>query len=262
MPDYSALGNFDPNMMRDQKYKEVVNAALQMKQNAEEVLRSQPKIAQPVQPQPENKQDNKSVILTEKLPNDNPSDFKMSDFTNVQKYDPNSPVSKMQNPQVGTVQSVGSIWMSKEDMKKYFATKNIFKIKILNEQNYKTYRFRSIGSEQQEKLYRMSNDLANFYPLMLAEENEIEGMDDDKPTKVLLRDGKHYKHVSELMTDYRREIAFMCLGIEYDEFDKLEQFSDPEYTVQDVWGINDVITGLLERSLQGTSYFRIAFNQL
>jgi len=146
MPDYSALGNFDPNMMRDQKYKEVVNAALQMKQNAEEVLRSQPKIAQPVQPQPENKQDNKSVILTEKLPNDNPSDFKMSDFTNVQKYDPNSPVSKMQNPQVGTVQSVGSIWMSKEDMKKYFATKNIFKIKILNEQNYKTYRFRSIGS--------------------------------------------------------------------------------------------------------------------
>lgn len=261
MVDYSALGNFDPNMMRDPQYKYAVNQALQIQENAKDVLRSEG-IKSQMQPEQKPQPENQHTIINTKSPNDNPSDFKMSDFTNVQKYEADSAIAKMQNPQVGTVQSVGSIWMSKEDMKKYFATKNIFKIKIRNEQNCKIYRFRSIGSEEQEKLYRMSNDLANFYPLMLAEENTIEGMDDDKPVKVLSRDGKNYKHVSELMTDYRREISLMCLGIDYDEYEKLEQFSDPEYTVQDIWGINDIITGILDRALQGTSYFRIAFNQL
>ena len=259
------LGNYDPEMMRDPAYRKMVEEAKALMSNARQVIRSnenKPQTQAPT-PTPEQTPTTKEgqVVLSEPQKLNQPIDFNLSDFQNMMRLDNNSTISKMQNIPTGGNKPIGSIWMGKDEMKKYFACKNIFKVKIVNQVRYNTYRFHSINSEQQQILFRMVEDIRNFYPLMVTEGAEIdEGR--DKPTKVLVRDGKNYRHISEIMVDYRKEIAFMCLGIEYEDFERLEMFSDPNYTILDIWGINDILDGILERALSGTSYFLIPSDKL
>lgn len=96
---------------------------------------------------------------------------------------------------------------------------------------------------------------------MLLEKNTKEDIE-GKEQPVLIRNGQYYFKMSELEQDYRKLIADICLGISPDDYDILEQWSDPEYTVYDIWGINDILDGIMERAINGTSYFRIAFRQL
>ena len=254
------LGNYDPEMMRDPAYRKLVEDSKQIMGNARSVIRAnenKPPEQKPEQPPTKEGQ----VVLSEPQKLNQPIDFNLSDFNNVMRLDNNSTISKMQSVQTGGNKPIGSIWMSKEEMKKYFACKNIFKVKILNEIRYNTYRFHSLGAEQQEILFRMVDDIRNFHPLLVTEGNEIdEGK--ETPTRVLVRDGKNYKYLAELMIDYRKEIALMCLGVEYEEFDRLEMYSDPNYTILDIWGINDIIDGVLDRALTGTSYFLIPSEKL
>ena len=99
--------------------------------------------------------------------------------------------------------------------------------------------------------------MRGFYTLMQLEGNTYEDIE-GKERPMLLRNGKKYRQVSKLENDYKKKLAKMVLNISEEDYPKLEQFSDPDLTVMDIWGLKDILDSILERAVSGASYFRIA----
>lgn len=257
--EYADLEGFDPNKMNDPKYVELVKEARQIKDNADEVKRSQSmqgvsnQVAIQETKQEEKKPEPKPIIEDIK-PKSN--DFLQSDFIEQEKYNANSQISKMLDSDQKS-KPINSMWISKGQFKKYISAKSVFKIKEKDIERYRTYRYHAIGDTEIERLRQMAEDLRLFYNLMQVEQTYFEDREGIKKA-VLRRNGKYYNQFSKLETDYRKELAKMCLGIDEKEFSELEMFSDPDYTVHDIWGLADILDGILERAVAGSSYFRIA----
>jgi hypothetical protein len=260
--ELSKLENFDLELYnRDPNYRKIVDDARRIKANADEVLRDQGKTSVP---QFEDiKQDPKFTKVTEVLEppktipkNEVTTDFTFKDLVNIEKYDPNSPITKQLTSNKNVI--VNGMWTDRAVLKKYWATKKHIKIKIANEDRFNTYTFRSVNEEQLKELQQMAEDTNNFYGLVMFEKaNYVNSKEEKVPA--LFRNGRYYTKISELQSDYRKQLCFICLGIPEEEYETLEQFSDPEYTVNDIWGINDLIDGIYERAVKGGSYFLIAF---
>lgn len=263
--EFEDLPNFDPvAYAEDPNYRELVRQARQIKDNEKEINpvsnaieqnRSEEiQLSSNVQAQKQSDPDPNSKTITESIQATN--DFKQIDFIEQEKYNSNSPIAKLAND-IGISKPINSIWVSKGSIKRYLSAKVVFKIKEKNENRYIEYRYRGIGDDEIEILKQMAEDIGLFYQLLALENNRNEDSDGNNRL-VLRRNGKDYNQKAKMEMDYRRHIAFMCLGITNDDYKKLEQFSDPDYTIYDIWGINDIIDGILERSVMGSSYFRIA----
>lgn len=260
--EFEDLPDFDPVMYEnDPNYRELCKQARQIKDNDDEVKKANP-VSQAIE---QNRSEeiqlgsnvqaqNNSKTITESIQATN--DFKQIDFIEQEKYNSNSPIAKLAN-EIGISKPINSIWVSKGSVKRYLSAKVVFKIKQKGENRFIEYRYRAIGDEEIEILKSMAEDINLFYQLLALEDNRKEDEDGNKRL-VLRRNGKEYNQRSKMEMDYRRHIAFMCLGITHEDFKKLEQFSDPDYTIYDIWGISDILDGILERSVSGSSYFRIA----
>ena len=292
--EYEDLPNFDPNRMNDPNYVELVKQARMIKDNEDELRKAGQLIEQkdalnkvPKEPEP-NKitivDGNDNAALINKTPEpefvipkhplpeerkpsapihdqkEHGSDFKMQDFIEQEKYDANSQIYKKlnaQDKQTGVSTPIESMWISKGQVKKYLASKNVFKIKEKEENRYRAYRFQAIGEDEIELLQKMGEDLRLFYNLMALEGYTAEDKQ-GKERLALRRYGKDYFQMTKLQLDYRKKVAEMCLGISNLDFSELEMFSDPDFSVLDIWGLNDIIDSILERAVSGASYFRIA----
>lgn len=265
---FEDLPDFDPvRYANDEQYRILVDQARMIKDNEDEVKRSNPVSDAIEQNRSEEIQmtGNKQAQIQEEIKpsshiteniTQSGQDFKQTDFIEQEKYNSNSPIAKQAND-LGISKPINSMWVSKGQVKRYLSAKVVFKIKEKNENRYRAYRYRGIGDDEIEILKQMAEDINLFYQLLALENNRDEDEDGNKRL-VLLRNGKKYNQKSKMEMDYRRHIAFMCLGINHAEYKQLEQFSDPDFTVYDIWGINDIVDGILERSISGSSYFRIA----
>lgn len=258
------LENFDLELYnRDPNYRKMVDQSARIKANADEVLRDQNKSAVPVFQ--DIKQDKKFTKVNEQqslqppkeIPkNEVTTDFTFKDLVNVEKYDPNSPITKSLTNDKNVV--INGMWTDRAVLKKYWASKKHIKIKVANENRFNTYTFRSVNEEQLKTLQQMAEDINNFYALIDFEKRTWEDIDGVR-RQALFRNNRYYNQVSDLQSDYRKALAFTCLGIPEEEYNTLEQFSDPDYTKDDIWGIYDLIDGIYERAVRGGSYFLIAF---
>lgn len=285
--EYKDLEGFDPTKMDDPIYAELVKQARQIKDNAIEIMTK----GKPIQPnqeeieilrkaeeikarsgnisKPLNQQEAQKMKPERETINEiiygkpavTPTDLSVSEFINQEKLDQNSEIYKMsqQNIQLGQSQQINSMWMNKGQLKKYFSGKIYFNIKERNKDSFKKFRFQSVGSSDLERIREMSEDVSTFYQRMRLEQNFYEDRDGNKKL-ALLRNGNYYTSLAKLEMEYRKEIALICLGIDDVVFDTLEMLSDPEYTVKDIWGVYDVIDGILEKVTTGASYFRTASN--
>jgi hypothetical protein len=250
--EYADLEGFDPKRMNDPQYVAMVKEARQIKDNELEVKRSQ--VLE------KTKQEQAQARLQAQAPKPvlvdrNTNDFTMSDFQTQERYDSNSPLAKQESDTSGS-KPISGIWMSKGQIKKYIAGKMIFKIKELGQNRYRTYRYQSLGNVEVERLKQMSEDLTNFYRLMIIEDQYTEELGVRR--RALFRNGKYYTMIGELESDFRKEIALLTLGINYSEFDELEMLSDPDFTTKDIWGLGDIIDGLLDKAINGNSFFLTA----
>lgn len=256
------IENFDLERYRnDAAYRKYCEQARQIKANADEIKRSQQKTVNNTYGDIANnpkftKVVEQQTVQQSKKPAESSADFSFSDFASVQEYDNNSPITKALTRDKNV--PINSLWADRAQLKKYWATKKYIKIKIANEDRYNEYTFRSINDEQLKQLQQMAEDINNFYGLIALEKNQFEDIDGIKKP-ALLRNGRYYNKISDLQSDFRKAIGFICLGISEDEFNSLEQFSDPDYTINDIWGIYDLIDGIYERAIRGGTYFRIAF---
>ena len=249
--EYQDLKGFDPTRMNDPIYVQLVKDMRQIKDNEMEVNRSMAH----QQPKPQVQQQQQQVSNKQAQ---NTADFTMSDFIEQEKYDTSSQISKQFNKDTtGQSIPINSMWVNKALIKKYLSSKMEFKIKEKGSERFRSYRYHAIGDEELEKLRQMAEDLRVFYQLMAMEGNTME-IKDGKTIPVLRRNGKNFIQISKLETEYRRELAEMCLGISNEDFAQLEQWSNSEYTIMDIWGLNDILDSILERAALGTSYFRIA----
>jgi hypothetical protein len=289
--EYMDLPNFDPvRFANDPSYAELVKQARLIKDNEDALkkagqtieqkdaaiaARSTPKESPKITVVDGNanaelvpKSEFKPTIIDEAKPSNvvtenitkNVNDFKMTDFIEQEKYNANSPIYKKLNSeqkQTGVSIPIESIWIDKGQVKKYLASKNVFKIKEKGENRYRVYRYTAVGDEEIEQLRLMGEDLRSFYQLMALEGNMIED-DNENKTLALHRNGKDYLQPSKLESDYDRKLAQLVLGISKEDFRELEMFSDPDFTVLDIWGLKDVLNSIIERAVSGASYFLIA----
>lgn len=260
LDELKKIENFDlERYHKDPAYRKYADQARQIKANADEIQKTKEKSKEPYDINKDPKytkvvEQNQEQVIEHKP--QVTSDFNFSDFANVQKYDANSSISKALTRDRNV--PVNSIWTDRAELKKYWATKKYIKIKIANEDRFNSYTFKSVNDEQLKQLQQMAEDINSFYGLISLEKNQFEDVDGQRKP-ALYRNGRYYYKISDLQSDFRKAIAFICLGIPEDEFNILEQFSDPDYTVNDIWGIYDIIDGIYERALKGGTYFRIAF---
>jgi hypothetical protein len=285
--EFMDLPGFDPTKMIHPQYRMLVEQARQIKDNYDELYKKGETLEQKTRKIKEKnknyeKQDNQEnvtivdgkdnanqlvaksnpaqkLIHDEKPKIQDSNDFTMGDFVEQERYDANSPIYKQLNEPIteGESKPINSVWISKGQLKKYLSSKIYFKIKERGQNRIRTYRYQAIGEDEIEELRQMSEDIRGFYTLMNIEGNTYEDREgNEKPA--LLRNGKMYRQLSKLENDYRKKLAKMVLNISATDYPKLEQFSDPDLTVNDIWGLKDILDSILERAVSGASYFRIA----